>query len=128
MPPKMLLMSLCWTLTGACKSENIAYKVSILTRYRFCGQDEENDPSEEFEVYLACTVCGDNAHQQCARNADSLGTDDGKTFVYGNSSAANESQNHLNGAAPAALRKVLWKRLMENLKLVETDGGLPDLG
>ena len=27
---------------------------------RFCQQDEENDPSEEFELYLACGVCGDN--------------------------------------------------------------------
>ncbi|RQM07704.1 hypothetical protein DH86_00001725, partial [Scytalidium sp. 3C] len=26
----------------------------------FCNQDEENDPSEEFELYLACGVCGDN--------------------------------------------------------------------
>lgn len=28
--------------------------------FRFCGQSEENDPSEEFEEYLACSVCGDN--------------------------------------------------------------------
>jgi hypothetical protein len=27
---------------------------------RFCGQDEEHDPGEEFEEYLACSVCGDN--------------------------------------------------------------------
>lgn len=27
---------------------------------RFCGESEENDPSEEFEEYLACSVCGDN--------------------------------------------------------------------
>ena len=27
---------------------------------RFCGEDEENDPGEEFEEYLACAVCGDN--------------------------------------------------------------------
>jgi histone acetyltransferase SAS3 len=26
----------------------------------FCQQDEENDPSEEFELYLSCGVCGDN--------------------------------------------------------------------
>ncbi|KAF2136171.1 uncharacterized protein K452DRAFT_237984 [Aplosporella prunicola CBS 121167] len=42
----------------------------------FCGEDEEHDPSEEFEEYLACLVCGDNAHRQCARNANSLKTDD----------------------------------------------------
>ena len=27
---------------------------------RFCGQDEENDPGEEYEEYMACAVCGDN--------------------------------------------------------------------
>lgn len=26
---------------------------------RFCGQDEEHDPSEDFEEPLACAVCGD---------------------------------------------------------------------
>ena len=29
-------------------------------RDSFCGQDEEHDPSEEYEEYLACSVCGDN--------------------------------------------------------------------
>lgn len=60
---------------------------------RFCQQDEENDPSEEFELYLACGVCGDNglfwsiiydeadkavAHRQCARGAGALKSEDGK--------------------------------------------------
>jgi histone acetyltransferase SAS3 len=27
---------------------------------RYCNQDEENDPSPEYEEYLACGVCGDN--------------------------------------------------------------------
>jgi histone acetyltransferase SAS3 len=30
----------------------------------FCKQDEEHDPGEEFEAFLACTKCGDNG--QCA--------------------------------------------------------------
>ncbi len=30
------------------------------TFIRFCQQDEEHDPSEDFEEYLACAVCGDN--------------------------------------------------------------------
>lgn len=38
----------------------------------FCGNDEENDPSEDFEEYMACSVCGDNAHRQCARDAKSF--------------------------------------------------------
>ncbi|KAF2215390.1 hypothetical protein CERZMDRAFT_18444, partial [Cercospora zeae-maydis SCOH1-5] len=36
------------------------------------SQTEENDPGEDFEEYLACAVCGDNAHRQCARDAGSL--------------------------------------------------------
>ncbi|KAH7383289.1 hypothetical protein BKA66DRAFT_92792 [Pyrenochaeta sp. MPI-SDFR-AT-0127] len=42
----------------------------------YCTQDEENDPSPEFEEYLACVVCGDNAHRQCARDANTLSPDD----------------------------------------------------
>ncbi|KAF7160412.1 hypothetical protein CNMCM5623_005967 [Aspergillus felis] len=38
----------------------------------FCGQDEDNDPSEEFEEYLTCTVCGDHSHRQCAREQNAL--------------------------------------------------------
>ena len=35
-------------------------RLSLTKIPRFCQQDEENDPSEEFELYLACGVCGDN--------------------------------------------------------------------
>ncbi|KAK0641104.1 hypothetical protein B0T16DRAFT_419154 [Cercophora newfieldiana] len=35
----------------------------------FCKQDEEHDPAEDFEAFLACSGCGENAHQQCAREA-----------------------------------------------------------
>ncbi|RCI16626.1 hypothetical protein L249_3330 [Ophiocordyceps polyrhachis-furcata BCC 54312] len=38
----------------------------------FCKQDEENDPSEDFEAFLDCISCGDNAHQQCARDAAAM--------------------------------------------------------
>ncbi|KAF5018282.1 hypothetical protein F66182_9747 [Fusarium sp. NRRL 66182] len=57
----------------------------------FCGQGEDDDPSEEFEAYLACARCGGNgrifcqnnvaqglqdaAHQQCARDAAAMSTD-----------------------------------------------------
>jgi histone acetyltransferase SAS3 len=26
----------------------------------YCNQDEENDPSPDYEAYLSCVVCGDN--------------------------------------------------------------------
>ncbi|KAF2267526.1 hypothetical protein CC78DRAFT_59926 [Lojkania enalia] len=42
----------------------------------FCGEDEEHDPSPEYEEYLACSGCGDNAHRQCARSANTLSPDD----------------------------------------------------
>ncbi|KAI9806613.1 MAG: hypothetical protein M1825_006070 [Sarcosagium campestre] len=42
----------------------------------FCGQDEEHDPSVEYEEYLACAVCGDNSHKQCALTAKSLRPDE----------------------------------------------------
>lgn len=31
---------------------------------RFCGGDEDHDPSEEYEEYLTCSVCGDNGELQ----------------------------------------------------------------
>ncbi|KAL2879177.1 Histone acetyltransferase [Colletotrichum sp. CLE4] len=38
----------------------------------FCKQDEEHDPAEDFEEYLACVGCGENSHQHCAREAGAL--------------------------------------------------------
>ncbi|KAI9931344.1 hypothetical protein ASPWEDRAFT_145547 [Aspergillus wentii DTO 134E9] len=38
----------------------------------FCNQDEDHDPSEEFEEYLSCTVCGDHSHRQCAREQNAI--------------------------------------------------------
>jgi histone acetyltransferase SAS3 len=32
----------------------------------YCNQDEEHDPSEDFEEYLACGVCGDNGKKPTA--------------------------------------------------------------
>lgn len=33
-------------------------ELTVLGRY--CGEDEEHDPSDEFEEYLSCAVCGDH--------------------------------------------------------------------
>jgi histone acetyltransferase SAS3 len=38
----------------------------------FCRQGEEDDPSEDFEPYLSCLVCGDHSHRQCARENNAL--------------------------------------------------------
>jgi histone acetyltransferase SAS3 len=72
----------------------------LILETRFCYEDEENDPSEEYEEYLACEVCGDNcklrlknlsfshsltaapaAHRQCARNNNALKSDEGKLLL-----------------------------------------------
>jgi len=38
----------------------------------FCKQGEEDDPSEDFEQYLTCSICGDHSHQQCARENNAM--------------------------------------------------------
>ncbi|QDS75034.1 hypothetical protein FKW77_006105 [Venturia effusa] len=84
----------------------------------FCGGDEEHDPSEEFEEYLACAVCGDNSHRQCARDANSLGPDDDaehwrcKTCVTNGLQAdANESReksrSRRRSSAPKLTKELL---------------------
>jgi hypothetical protein len=37
-----------------------------------CKQGEDDDPSEDFEPYLTCSVCGDHSHQQCARENNAI--------------------------------------------------------
>ncbi|AEO64301.1 uncharacterized protein THITE_135612 [Thermothielavioides terrestris NRRL 8126] len=47
----------------------------------FCKQDEEHDPAEEFEVFLACIKCGDNGPEswrcpKCADESDSAAAEE----------------------------------------------------
>jgi len=54
-----------WTLVmplliAACEYFHSRLVEQWLTYRRFCQQDEEHDPGDEFEEYLACSVCGDN--------------------------------------------------------------------
>ncbi|OAA79361.1 Acyl-CoA N-acyltransferase [Akanthomyces lecanii RCEF 1005] len=51
------------------EDESVASLSNVCT---FCKQDEEHDPSEDFEAYLSCKRCGDHAHQQCARHAAAM--------------------------------------------------------
>ncbi|TKA64595.1 hypothetical protein B0A49_10383 [Cryomyces minteri] len=48
-------------------AEEVETAVADPNRCVFCGEDELHDPSEEFEEYLACAVCGDNEgdHWRC---------------------------------------------------------------
>ncbi|KAF2812406.1 uncharacterized protein BDZ99DRAFT_439527 [Mytilinidion resinicola] len=41
-------------------AEEVETEIADPNRCVFCGEDEEHDPGEEFEEYLACAVCGDN--------------------------------------------------------------------
>ncbi|CAG8041497.1 unnamed protein product [Penicillium salamii] len=43
----------------------------------FCTQDEEHDPSEDFEEWLTCLVCGDHSHRQCAREQEAFNDSEG---------------------------------------------------
>ncbi|KAL8933407.1 MAG: hypothetical protein Q9216_006380, partial [Gyalolechia sp. 2 TL-2023] len=61
---------------GSDQGEDGSVEVANRNNCVFCGQDEEHDPSEEYEEYMACAVCGDNSHRQCARDANSLSSDD----------------------------------------------------
>ncbi|KAL8802589.1 MAG: hypothetical protein Q9200_006537, partial [Gallowayella weberi] len=61
---------------GSDAPEDVSGDVATRNNCVFCGKDEEHDPSEEFEEYMACAVCGDNSHRQCARHANSLSSDD----------------------------------------------------
>ena len=42
----------------------------------FCKQGEDDDPSEDFEPYLTCSVCGDHSHRQCARDNKAINEED----------------------------------------------------
>ncbi|KAF1833718.1 hypothetical protein BDW02DRAFT_499977 [Decorospora gaudefroyi] len=64
-----------WQADGDEEEEDEVVK-SNPNECRYCKQDEDNDPSPEFEEFLACAVCGDNAHRQCARDANTLSPDD----------------------------------------------------
>lgn len=53
------------------RSEKI-FCVSLTVNCRFCGQDEEHDPGEEFEEWLSCAVCGDNGMFIISHNPKNL--------------------------------------------------------
>ena len=42
----------------------------------FCKLGEDDDPSEDFEPYLTCSVCGDHSHRQCARDSKAINEED----------------------------------------------------
>lgn len=47
--------------TAACKSSQTSQCCLFAdAECSFCHESEENDPSPEYEEYLACSVCGDN--------------------------------------------------------------------
>ncbi|KAM3075503.1 Histone acetyltransferase [Clarireedia jacksonii] len=66
-----------WESNGEDEDEE-GVEIANPNRCIFCQQDEENDPSEEFELYLACEISiigkADEAvaHRQCARDSGAL--------------------------------------------------------
>ncbi|KAH7175702.1 hypothetical protein EDB81DRAFT_836038 [Dactylonectria macrodidyma] len=61
-----------WQEAGGPEEEDEDSEAAASNNCIFCKQDEENDPSEDFEAFLACASCGENAHQQCARLAAAM--------------------------------------------------------
>ncbi|POS87211.1 hypothetical protein EPUL_004051 [Erysiphe pulchra] len=86
----------------------------------YCHKDEENDPSEEFELYLACGICGDNAHRQCARNANALQTEDGKYECLSNNLAPKKTTQQ--ATSPSKRRIALRDKSIDSLQ--QTQGRL----
>ncbi|QGA17671.1 hypothetical protein EYB26_005346 [Talaromyces marneffei] len=64
-----------WEAESNGNDENDADKL-IRSNCIFCGQDEDHDPSEDFEEYLTCAVCGDHSHRQCAREQNAFSDDE----------------------------------------------------
>ncbi|KAL8802751.1 MAG: hypothetical protein Q9182_003586, partial [Xanthomendoza sp. 2 TL-2023] len=67
---------------GSDAAEDVSGDVATRNNCVFCGKDEEHDPSEEFEEYMACAVCGDNdaAHWRCPSCVENaLEPDDAET-------------------------------------------------
>ncbi|KAG4442653.1 hypothetical protein IFR05_001838 [Cadophora sp. M221] len=95
----------------------------------FCQQDEENDPSEEFELYLACGVCGDNAHRQCARTAGALKSEDETWYcpdcvtnnLVPGSAPAEEPEETLDPAARRISRDRIAGDLLPPQRAVKPD-------
>ncbi|KAL4908164.1 hypothetical protein BDW74DRAFT_146958 [Aspergillus multicolor] len=56
-----------WEAESIGRAEAEADNNTVRGNCIFCNQDEDHDPSEDFEEYLSCAVCGDHSHRQCAR-------------------------------------------------------------
>jgi hypothetical protein len=37
-----------------------SHTLTYISISSFCQQDEDHDPAEEYEEYLACAICGDH--------------------------------------------------------------------
>jgi hypothetical protein len=56
------------TQTCACECHSLGngrQVKQLLILLSYCNQDEMNDPSPDYEEYLACGVCGDNGTSAC---------------------------------------------------------------
>ncbi|KAL8774415.1 MAG: hypothetical protein Q9194_004041 [Teloschistes cf. exilis] len=102
---------------GSDGGEDASGEVATRNNCVFCGQDEEHDPSEEFEEYMACAVCGDNSHRQCARDANSLSSDDDAKYwrcptCVENALEPDEKENELQSLQRRSSTSKLTKDLL----------------
>ncbi|KAF9888097.1 hypothetical protein FE257_009233 [Aspergillus nanangensis] len=80
----------------------------------FCGQDEDNDPSEEYEEYLTCAVCGDHSHRQCAREQNAL-TEIDDANPWRCPTCVREKLEPGLESASASARKIAQKNMQKEL-------------
>ena len=82
----------------------------------FCRQSEEVDENEESEAYLTCAACERNAHQQCARENETLKEgQDPTTWQCPNCDAKTDSESpksllaraRASNSAPRLVRDLL---------------------
>ncbi|KAL4942521.1 hypothetical protein BDV06DRAFT_192004 [Aspergillus oleicola] len=66
-----------WEAESNGRAEGDADNNTVRGNCIFCNQDEDHDPSEEFEEYMSCAVCGDHSHWQCARENNALNDAEG---------------------------------------------------
>ncbi|KAI5808085.1 hypothetical protein DFH27DRAFT_478771 [Peziza echinospora] len=58
-----------WGASESSESEDENVKIPTRGLCIFCKQDEEHDPSPEYETWLECAVCDNSSHRQCAKTA-----------------------------------------------------------
>ncbi|KAF2860725.1 hypothetical protein K470DRAFT_247077 [Piedraia hortae CBS 480.64] len=94
----------------------------------FCHEEEDDDPSEEYEEYLACSVCGDNAHSQCARENGSLTLTNARPWRCRDCVANDFEADQAGPGAPSPAPIPSTPNMLRNLKPMAESNSQSALG